>query len=192
MLNINTRVVTGPQTKLTFPHLFEPFAFPGAAPKYSVQLRISKDDQATIEKINMAFRAAYESGKDKLRRNNGYVPPFESLKSPLRDGDLEHSGDKGYANCMFMNASSKDKPGVVDKDLNEITDPAEVYSGCYGRVSITMYAYNFAGNCGIGCALNNVQKLDDGMRMGNHPSPADDFADSADTGESGESGVVYI
>ncbi|ASB66396.1 hypothetical protein S101413_02951 [Bacillus velezensis] len=61
-----------------------------------------------------------------------------------------------------MNASSKTKPGIVDRNLNHIID-SELYSGCYGRVSINFYAFNTAGNKGIACGLNNIQKLEDGI-----------------------------
>ena len=36
-------------------------------------------------------------------------------------------------------------------------DSNEVYSGCYGRASLNFYAFNTAGNKGIGVGLNNVK-----------------------------------
>jgi hypothetical protein len=64
----------------------------------------------------------------------------------------------------------------VDADLNPILDPDEVYSGCYGRASLTFYAYNQQGSKGIACGLNNLQKLEDGERLGGVSSAASDFA----------------
>ena len=75
----------------------------------------------------------------------------------------------------FLNASTKQKPGVVDAQLNPILDPTEVYSGCYGRASINFFAYNTAGNKGIGCGLNHIQKLEDGDYLGGRTRPEDDF-----------------
>lgn len=75
----------------------------------------------------------------------------------------------------FLNASTKQKPGVVDAQLNPILDPTEVYSGCYGRASINFFAYNRAGNKGIGCGLNHIQKLEDGDYLGSRTKPEDDF-----------------
>ena len=57
--------------------------------------------------------------------------------------------------------------------------PAEVYSGCYARVSLNFYAFNTNtnGNRGIACGLGNVQKLRDGEPLGGgRTSAADDFA----------------
>jgi hypothetical protein len=60
--------------------------------------------------------------------------------------------------------------------MNEIIDPNEVYSGCYGRVSVTLYPYNTNGSKGIAYGLQNVQKLTDGDRLGGSSSAAADFA----------------
>lgn len=37
-----------------------------------------------------------------------------------------------YAGCYFLNANSREKPQVVDKQVQPILDQTEVYSGCYG------------------------------------------------------------
>jgi len=55
---------------------------------------------------------------------------------------------------------------VVDKNLNAILDPDEVYSGCYGRVNVNFYPYDWNGTRGIAAGLNHVQKLADGERLG--------------------------
>lgn len=80
-----------------------------------------------------------------------------------------------YAGHYFMNVSSKTKPGVVDSQVQPILDSTEVYSGCYGRVSINFYPYDTAGNRGIGAGLNNVQKLADGESLGGKSRAEDDF-----------------
>jgi len=48
------------------------------------------------------------------------------------------------------------KTAILSLDQNEL------YSGCYGRVSITFYAFNSNGNKGIAAGLGNIQKLEDG------------------------------
>ena len=52
---------------------------------------------------------------------------------------------------------------------------SEVYSGVYGRASITFYAFNSNGNKGIACGLNNLQKIRDGELLGGKASAASDF-----------------
>ena len=75
---------------------------------------------------------------------------------------------------FFLNANSTQKPGIVDRDLNEILDPDEVYSGCWGRASINFFPYNSNGNKGVGVGLNNIQKLKDGERLGGARASAED------------------
>jgi len=64
---------------------------------------------------------------------------------------------------------------VVDNKVQPILDQSEVYSGCYGRVSVTFYAYNSNGNKGIAAGLGNVQKLRDGEPLGSRANAKDEF-----------------
>ena len=56
-------------------------------------------------------------------------------------------------------------------------DRSEVYSGCYGRASITFYAFNSNGNRGIAVGLNNLQKIRNGEPLDGHTRAEDDLAD---------------
>lgn len=167
-----TRVVTG-EVRLSYANLFEPKSIQGSKPKYSVSLIIPKTDKATLAKIEAAIDAAIEAGTAKF---GGKRPNKAALKLPLRDGDTERD-DEAYANSMFVNANSTTPPQVVDESLAPILDRSQVYSGCYGRASITFYAFNTNGNKGIACGLGNVQKLRDGEPLGGgHVSAEEDFA----------------
>ena len=55
-----------------------------------------------------------------------------------------------------------------------------VYSGVYGRASISFYAFNSSGNKGIACGLNNLQKIRDGEPLGGKASAESDFASDED------------
>jgi len=57
-------------------------------------------------------------------------------------------------------------PQVVDRNVQTIIDRSEVYSGCYGKVSVTLYAFNVNGNRGIAAGLGNIQKIRDGEPPG--------------------------
>ena len=172
-----TKVVTGRNTIFSYLTVNEPKApLGGGTPKYSVSLIIPKSDSVTIEKIKAAIQAAYDEGLSKLKGSGKTVPSLESLRSPLRDGDKERSGDEAYANSYFINAKSTTKPGIVDGNRQQILDPAELYSGIIGRASINFYAYNTNGNKGIACGLNNLQKLSDGTPLGGRSRAEDDFA----------------
>ena len=94
---------------------------------------------------------------------------------PLRDGDIERD-DEAYKGHYFINANSTTAPQIVDKNVQPILNREEVYSGCYGRVSLNFYAYNANGNKGIACGLGNIQKLRDGEPLGGRSKATDDFS----------------
>ena len=174
------KVITGPNTRWSYVNVWDPKSVEGGTPKYSVSLIIPKTDTETIRKIRDAIRAAYEEGQNKLRGNGKTVPKLESLRIPLRDGDKDRPDDPNYAGCMFINANSATAPGIVDAALNPILERNEVYSGVYGRASISLYAFNSNGNKGIACGLNNLQKIRDGEPLGSRARAEDDFAAFSD------------
>lgn len=175
-----TKVITGPETRWSYANVWQSKAIDGGAPKYSVSLIIPKSDTKTIEKVRAAIQAAYDEGQGKLKGNGKSVPPLSSIKTPLRDGDVERPDDEAYANSYFINANSASAPGIVDAACQPIIDTSEVYSGVYGRASINFYAFNSNGNKGIACGLNNLQKIRDGESLGGKSRAEDDFADLDD------------
>lgn len=174
------KVVTSAKTRWSYVNAWEPKSINGGAPKYSVSLIIPKTDTKTIEKIRAAIQAAYNDGAGKLKGNSRTVPPMDAIKLPLRDGDRERPGDAAYAGSYFVNANSTKAPEIVDIDRQPILERSEVYSGVYGRASITFYAFNSNGNRGIACSLGNLQKVRDGEPLGSRSSAEDDFADVDD------------
>lgn len=164
-----TKVTTG-KVRLSYAHIFEPHAMEGQEPKYSVSVIIPKSDTETLKAIKAATDEAKEQGKGKW---NGKIPA--NLKTPLRDGDAERPEDEAYVGCYFLNASSKQKPGIVDADVHPVMDQSEVYSGCYARLTINFYAYNASGNKGVAAGLGNIQKLEDGEPLGGISRAEDDF-----------------
>lgn len=173
----DTKVVTG-RVRLSYAFLFEPRASDDDGPaKYSTAILIPKSDKKTLKAIQRAYDAAAEAGKGRF---NGKVP--KNLKTNLHDGDEEKDTEEQpeYAGHMYMTVSSRNKPSIVDRDREEITDNTEVYSGCYARVSMNAYAYNTNGNKGLTFGLNHVQKLADGDNLGGRSRVEDDFDDLDD------------
>jgi hypothetical protein len=171
------KVITGKNTRWSYVNAWEPKAISeGTTPKFSISLIIPKSDTVTVEKIKAAIEAAYHEGEAKLKGNGKTIPPLATIKSPLRDGDIERADDPAYADAYFVNANATTAPGIVDADLNPIITRSEVYSGIYGRASITFYAFNSNGNKGIACGLNNLQKIRDGEPLGSRATPDADFA----------------
>ena len=147
--------------RLSYANVWEPQSINGSEPKYSVSVIIPKTDQVTIQKIKQAVELAKQEAISKF---GGKIPA--NLKLPLRDGDIDRPDDEAYANSYFINCNSKQKPQVVDQQVQPILDQAEVYSGCYGRVSVTFYGFNSNGNRGVAAGLGNIQKLKDGEPLG--------------------------
>ena len=170
-----TKVTTG-KVRLSYTHIFEAHAMEGQDPKYSTAILIPKSDTDTLKAIKEAVELAKKNGAGKW---GGKVPA--NLKTPLRDGDAEKPDDENYAGCYFLNASSKNKPGVVDENVQPILDATEVYSGCYARLTLNFYAYNASGNKGVAAGLGNVQKLGDGEPLGGFTRAEDDFGAVAST-----------
>ena len=175
-----TKVITGANTRWSYANVWEPKAMEGGKPKFCVSLIIPKSDTVTVGKIKAAIDEAYRDGQSKLKGNGKSVPALSSLRTPLRDGDIDRPDDPAYANAYFVNANSTSAPGVVDANRNEILDKSEVYSGFYGRASISFYAFNANGNKGIACGLNNLQKIKDGEPLGGRASAESDFATEED------------
>lgn len=168
----STKVVTG-KVRFCYANVFEPTSMSeGDTPKYNVCILIPKSDTKTLDKIKSAIEAAKVAGKAKIADKNGRIP--STLKIPLRDGDEERSDDPVYKDMMFINANSTRRPSIVDKDLNPIMSQDEFYSGCYGRASISFYAFNVQSK-GIAAGLNNLQKLEDGEMLAGGSTAEEDF-----------------
>lgn len=170
-MSLNTKVVTGINTRLSYANVWAPKSINGGKEKYSVSLIIPKSDKKTVTAIERAVDAAIQEGIGKF---GGKKPNKATLKLPLRDGDVERD-DEAYQNSYFINANSITAPQIVDKHVQPILDQNKVYSGCYARVSINFYAFNTNGNRGVACGLGNIQKIRDGEPLGGHASASDDF-----------------
>ncbi len=179
MSNKPTQVVTG-QVRISYEHLRQPYANQqGAEPKFSATLLIPKSDIATKQRIDAALAAAIQEGT--TSKWGGKRPPQPPI--PIYDGDgLRPGGDAFGEECKghwVMTASSRQRPEVVDANLQPIIDATQIYSGMYARVSINFFAYDAAGKKGIGCGLGNVQKLADGEPLGGRTTAEEDFGGGA-------------
>lgn len=181
-----TKIVTG-KVRFSYVNIFEAREPQGGgAPKYSVTLLIPKSDTATMGKIKQAMADAREAY---CNRNGANALPAKPVHT-LHDGDGQRDNGDDFGpeckGCYVITVSSKNKPVIVDAFRNPITDPAEVYSGCYGRASINFYGYSRNGKKGISAGLLSVQKLHDGEPLGGSMGSADDFDDGYSDVEAGD------
>lgn len=190
MANTNpTHVVTG-KVRFSYEHIMKPYANttndPSAEPKYSVTVLVPKTDTATKARLDAAIKAAKERGVKERRFKDG--TPVDRLPSPIYDGDgyradgYTEFGPEAKGMWVFTASCRQEKkPQVVDAAGNPIIDPTEIYSGCWGRVSVDFFPYSVPQRSGIGCGLCNVQKLTDGEPLGAaRPSAEDDFGGDFD------------
>ena len=171
---INARKVTTGEIRINFPILFKPRQEEDGTEKYSVMVLIPKEDAAgTMEAIRAAEKQAIEDGMAGVW--GGKRP--QTIDSIVRDGDEDYDLDdrpevEGH---WVLNVRTKFAPQVVDARLAAVTDPEAVYSGCYGRVSMTAFPYKTRGKTGVSFALGNVQFLRDGERLGGRANARDEF-----------------
>lgn len=159
------RSFTSPQFRVSFPHLFKPYAPPGSdnAPVYSVDMIFTaKADLAKFQTgFNEIFTELYGSDKKK----------WPKVQYPMiKDGNtkVDKKGEimPGYENAFFITAKSKDQVRVVDQDKQEILDERKIYGGCYARIAATLSSYDNKGNKGVSCYMNGFQFLKDGEPFG--------------------------
>ena len=163
--------ITTGKVRASYVNIFQPrVPENGGDPKYSVTLLIPKTDTVTLNSIFAEIEKAKQEGVQKF---NGNIPPM--CKIPIYDGDgYRPSGEAFGEECrghMVMTASAKNQPVVVDLSMQNIINPADVYSGCYIRASINFFAYNSNG-------LNAVQKIEDGEPLTMRVSAEEAFGGS--------------
>lgn len=158
----------------SFMNLWEPKAFGANDPKYSMVILFKKTDKRQVAAVKKAIDAATEAAIDKVWK--GKRPA--KINDPVHDGDeLDDNGQriKGaeYEGMYYINCSNRDKPGVVDQNVQPILERDRIYSGCVVNCFVNFYGYGQNGNNGISASLENVQLVSDGKRLsGKQPATA--------------------
>ncbi|MCI8396178.1 MAG: DUF2815 family protein [Clostridia bacterium] len=170
---MGNKFVTG-KVRFSYVSVFEPKDLGGEL-KYSTVILIPKTD---VDTYNRLMAEIDRVTQEAVATAFGGITPT-NLAIPVYDGDgLKPSGEAYGTECKghwVLNAKTSAAPEVVDASCNPIINKNEFYSGCYGRASLSFYAYNRNGNKGIGCGLGNVQKLEDGQPLDGRTTAAEDF-----------------
>jgi hypothetical protein len=170
--------------RLSYASIWEPsVSMGGGDPKYRTAVLVPKSDTKTVDLIKASIEKAKQIGA--VKKWGGKIPG--NLKLPLHDGDIERPDDPNYKGMYYFNCSSEDAPQIVDRNVQTITDPMQVYSGCYCNVSVTFYAFNRNGSRGVAVGLGNIQLIRDGERLSGKASAASEFTPVED-----ESGFVPV
>lgn len=152
--------------RLSFPHLFTPHSMEeGQEKKFSATFLLDNEKhKALINQIEKQIeRMAIDAFKKKV-----------SFKSCLRDGNDKIDLD-GYEGCMFIPASRKTRPAVVDRDVNPVTEEDGVlYAGCYVNATIRLWVQDNKWGKRVNAELRAVQFVKDGESFGVAPVKAED------------------
>lgn len=182
--DFDTKIIT-PVFRLSFPNIWvaRPNELKNGELQYSIVMLFDKKAAATELKAMKEL-----AGKVATFR---FGANTKGLRSPFRDGDTDtnRAGDLRKDNnpvisgMIYINAWSKNKPGVVNAKAEIIMDQDEVYGGCYCKAQLNCYAYDTAGNRGVSFGLLHVQKIKDGDPFGNRSRPEDAFGPVAGSEE---------
>lgn len=176
---MNNNTLTTGKVRLSFNNLINPIAYDGSdEAKYSATVLVDKQDTVTLDRLQKAIEEAKLMGKNK--NWDGKIP--NKVPTPLHDCDEPRESDgedfpEYCKGCYVFTANSKDKPRVVDRNLNDVAE-SDIYSGMYVRINMSVYPYAFSGKKGVCFRLNSVQKVSEGEPLGaSKPSVSEAFDD---------------
>jgi Protein of unknown function (DUF2815) len=134
----------------------------------------------TAENIkHEAYKDMVKAAEELSRKSWPKLLLGKGVRSPFRRCDEKEDNSFPPEYIIFINAWSKQKPGVVDVNRQEILDSADVWAGQLARFALTPFAYDTQGNKGISFGLENVQivKSAGQKRLDGRKSAQDRFDD---------------
>jgi hypothetical protein len=165
--------------RLAFPKLFKPEQFNGEGEaKYGATILIPKTDAAQLKKIEDAMLADAIEKWGPEKGPKAVASLKASGKVFCRDGESKAEYD-GFEGCMFISASSKTRPTVVDKDKSPISEESgRIYAGCNVNVILSTYAQDNGWGKRLNATVTGVQFHSDGDAFsGGRPADTDEFED---------------
>lgn len=173
------QIVT-PPAETAYAHVFkaQPAMQEGKDDQFSLTL-LWKEGEKKLGKLEKAIVQVAEA---KFGKKAKAMLDKGQLRSPLRPGsDKEDTkAAEEFEGKVFLTARSSERPQVVDEDLDPIINTIDFYSGCIARADIWLFAYDKAGNRGVGAILNSVQKLEEGERKSGRRTAEDAFGSDDD------------
>lgn len=156
-----------PEFRAAYVGLFRPSApkdNPNGPKKYSIRAMFPPTADISALKA-----AASEAARTKWGSN---IPKV--MRSPFRRNDELENPVAGIGDdwiVMTFSANESAPPGVVDETLQRVIDDSKCYSGAWFAAEVRSYAYDQAGNKGVGFGLQNVMKTRDDEPIGNGRRP---------------------
>lgn len=168
--------------RLAFPKLFVAESVNGGAPSFGASFLFSEDHPAAaemrdaIDKVGQAkWGAKWPQIKNTLEKQD---------KIALHDGDLK-ADLAGYEGNLYVNASNKTRPLVIDRDKTPLdSTDGKPYGGCYVNASIELWCQDHAQHGKrVNASLRGVQFLKDGDAFAGGGTASDDEFDDLATDE---------
>jgi len=136
---------------------------------------------------------------------------ISAIRSPFRDQADRPAKDKSTGRVLtdakgapvlqpghvkgaiYLTLKARQRPGLVDQNVQPILDESVFYAGCYARAEVRAYAYDQKGNRGVSFGLQNLQKLDDGDPLSGRNKAEAVFAPvaAAAAGQGATSGSIF-
>lgn len=164
-------VITLKNVRLSFPNLWTAKAFmEGQTPKFNANFLLDKDtDAAQIANLKKEMKKAV------VATFGDKIPA--TLQSCLGDGASK--AYDGYENTMYISASNRNRPTVIDRDRTPIVEEdAKIYAGCYVNAAISLWCLNQPFGKRICSNLEAIQFVKDGEPFGSpRPDVNNVFAD---------------
>lgn len=158
------------KVRTSYMNVFEPRENKNGELRYSSAILIPKD-HPQIDEITSAIDA---EGSEKFGKK---WASMAKKAYPLHDADEDGKADDdpAYEGMYYLNASSKRKPQIVDRQVQPILDDSEIWSGCWVNVSIAVFPFDVPENKGVSFGLNNMQLVKEGERLGGAPNADEEF-----------------
>jgi hypothetical protein len=187
-----TRTV-GPVRLSYTQNLFTPKAFrAGDTPRYGLTIMFEKSDpahQSALKQLAADAKMVLES-RWPNPTTRPRVPIVGGIDSVIKDADkavnrqgipmLEKNPE--YAGHYIIRLGTISRPPVIDRNMQEILDPEEIYGGVWAKVALNAYTFSGDTNKGVTFGLNGVQKWKDDERFGGGRPPVAQMFEPAPAG----------
>jgi Protein of unknown function (DUF2815) len=130
------------------------------------------------EQKSEAYLALEEAVEEAWRKMFGATASKKGAMMPFKD-----AGEKSYDGYLpghtYISPWSKQKPGIVNAQREDILLPEEVWSGQLVRANVSPFAWSRSGKRGVSFGWNHLQiiKSEGCRRLDGRPKAGDAFDD---------------
>ncbi len=193
------KCITG-KFRVSYDHLFKPHKMKNeddSKLRYGLTMLFSKDDPTVLASMKVAYNNAcverwgVQTFKPHPKLPGKKISSWPARANPFRDGDVDKADKAEYANMIFVSARSKQKPGLVNRNKQPITEESgEFYAGCYAQAELIAFIYD-EPKLGVSFTLQNVIKVGEGEPLSGKRDAAEAFKDLVVEDDGSEDAANY-